>query len=462
MDAKVSSLLAVFARPISRLKRSSSESRPTRHSHAPLSHFDGSEYNFVLISPVIQPQRPVRTLRVKADENAPPTIPGPKTIHHRNKSSPAISTMLSAAGLKAPAKRTAFGDVSNTMNGVRPTKDDGAILVKPGVQVNDKPGPAVTDKKTTTFLKQASRPYSVSNLRGLLTGVSGSATTELPQKPALTETITLANSRKLMTKRPATTIFKDVGLPPIPEPVSKPVAEVKPTTTFKILTEPPLLPQIPVTAKAANVLESQPVPALDANVDGTDKPSAQPSTYSSEVEDSIALRSDGIYIDDKGNVQVYQEVESEPEEQHQTTYPEMKQTRTSLINAELYPTSNTNGLPASYPSLGARIPHAQPSQRSEPEEYWDEEEDYEEEGYVTARSFRSRGENTTGGATTVLFPQVNQKIKREIEAAKQLVEAERTPEEIEDECFDTSMVAEYGDEIFDYMRDLEVGNSGLT
>jgi G2/mitotic-specific cyclin 3/4 len=51
---------------------------------------------------------------------------------------------------------------------------------------------------------------------------------------------------------------------------------------------------------------------------------------------------------------------------------------------------------------------------------------------------------------------MNQKIKREIAAAKQYVEGSRTAEEIEDDSWDTSMVAEYGDEIFQYMRELEV------
>jgi hypothetical protein len=93
---------------------------------------------------------------------------------------------------------------------------------------------------------------------------------------------------------------------------------------------------------------------------------------------------------------------------------------------------------------------------SEPEEYWDDDEDYEDDGYVTARSYRSRSENTTGGATTVLFPKYNQKARREIALAKQLVESSRTSEDIEDELWDTSMVAEYGDEIFQYMREMEV------
>lgn len=100
-----------------------------------------------------------------------------------------------------------------------------------------------------------------------------------------------------------------------------------------------------------------------------------------------------------------------------------------------------------------------PPLASEPEEYWEEDEEeeiYDEQGYTTAHSYRSRGENTTGGATTVLFPKVTNKAKKELAEAKAIVESARTPEEIEDEAWDTSMVAEYGDEIFAYMRELEV------
>jgi hypothetical protein len=400
----------------------------------------------------------VRNIRVRADENIPPTLPGQKTIHQRNKSSPALSTMLGSAGLKAPAKRTAFGDVSNTINGVRPTKDDGSIAFKQGVQCNDKPIPAVADKKPTTFLKQASRPYSVSNLRGLLTGISGNTNTEVPLKPAAVESQTLANSRKTVTKRPATTIFKDVTLPALQEAAVKSQGETQTAATSIPLPKLSSLPEVPTLDEGPDTAQLQPVPASDASIDDIEKSSVQPSITSSEVEESAALRSDGIYIDEKGNVQIYQEVQPEADHKSQTTSIAPKPTYTGLTGPGAYPVSVADALPASYASVASSMPYIPPPPRAEPEEYWEEEEEenYEEEGYVTARSFRSRGENTTGGATTVLFPQVNQKIKREIEVAKQLVEAERTPEEIEDECFDTSMVAEYGEEIFDYMRDLEV------
>jgi hypothetical protein len=94
----------------------------------------------------------------------------------------------------------------------------------------------------------------------------------------------------------------------------------------------------------------------------------------------------------------------------------------------------------------------------EQEEYWDEEEDdeyYDADGYTTARSLRSRGDNTTGGVTLVLAPRVTKKTERELEAAKIFVEANRSAEDVEDEQWDTSMVAEYGDEIFEYMHSLE-------
>jgi G2/mitotic-specific cyclin 3/4 len=92
------------------------------------------------------------------------------------------------------------------------------------------------------------------------------------------------------------------------------------------------------------------------------------------------------------------------------------------------------------------------------EEYWDEDEDqeyYDADGYTTARSLRSRSDNTTGGVTLILAPRITAKTQRELEAAKQFVELNRSAEDVEDEQWDTSMVAEYGEEIFEYMHSLE-------
>ena len=51
---------------------------------------------------------------------------------------------------------------------------------------------------------------------------------------------------------------------------------------------------------------------------------------------------------------------------------------------------------------------------------------------------------------------MNQKIKREIIIVKLLIKGSRITEEIEDDYWDTNIIAEYRDEIFQYIRDLEV------
>lgn len=112
--------------------------------------------------------------------------------------------------------------------------------------------------------------------------------------------------------------------------------------------------------------------------------------------------------------------------------------------------------PAS-PRLSKPLP--EPPVASE-EEYWDEEEEeqelYEEPGYTTAHSYRSLGDNSTGGPTTIVAPNVTADVRRELEMAKAYVLEHQTEEEVEEEAWDVSMVAEYGEEIFTYMKELEV------
>lgn len=95
---------------------------------------------------------------------------------------------------------------------------------------------------------------------------------------------------------------------------------------------------------------------------------------------------------------------------------------------------------------------------SEPEEYWEEEEDgvCDEQGHTTLEPARYRNDNFTTGSTTILLPQIDNQTQQELAYAKEFVELNRTEEEIDDEAWDTTMVAEYGDEIFTYMRQLEV------
>lgn len=90
--------------------------------------------------------------------------------------------------------------------------------------------------------------------------------------------------------------------------------------------------------------------------------------------------------------------------------------------------------------------------RSEPDECWaEEDDDYYDDEMAALDTF-----DETTGIPPVLQPKVTARVQRELEDAKLEVQRTRTFDDIEEETWDVSMVAEYGDEIFEYMRELEV------
>ena len=404
------------------------------------------------------------------------TFGAQKTIHQRNKSSPALSSMVHAGNLKAAAKRTAFGDVSNTVNVSRPSKDDLAIGAKVEYYVTEKPVLIGENKKATALLRPAQRPSTISGLKGLLNNVTNSnaqinkksivetQSTVQAQQPiqSVQPAVQPSNIRKVLTKR-STAIFKDQAVAPIEKPLPTLQDQLPSTASVAPIQRDLLTCKVPSESKIQD--ESQAKPKRTQSkylVDYESREHAPESSSAPEsFEEAAAIRSDGIYIDDNGEVQVYQYMDGSgfPEENVDASDdgvplpPELKKT---LADAQLDQLLHTH---LNQSDLAPLHKH-QLATVAEPEEYWDDEEEeggYDEEGYVTARSYKSRGENTTSGATTVLFPKMNQKAKREIAAAKELIEGSRTKEEIDDETWDTTMVAEYGDEIFQYMRELEVG-----
>lgn len=398
-----------------------------------------------------------------------PAIGAQKTIHQRNKSSPALSSMLHAGGLKAAAKRTAFGDVSNTSNLSRPSKDDFAIGAKKDCNLSEKHIPLQLDKKPTALLRPAQRPLSVSRLKSLLNNVTNSnhypvTKQPLPEiQPPVQAAAQTANIRKVLTKR-NTTVFKDLS-------------QTQPEQEVLALHKEPLL-KVPIAPAHRDLVAQQGTQGMEGSekpqpkvrrttstypINAEDRPGN--STMPEPAEDNHVVRSDGVYIDDRGEIQLYQY----PEETDPLQEPSKVANQAVVAPADIKgsiedPALNllldeNHAAHQSEPGHNARLTSV-----SEPEEYWDEEEveeTYDEDGYVTARSYKSRGDNTTNGATTVLFPKMNQKVKRELAAAKELIESTRTNEEIDDESWDTTMVAEYGEEIFQYMKDLEVSGASM-
>ncbi|KAJ9198652.1 hypothetical protein DTO164E3_5123 [Paecilomyces variotii] len=373
-----------------------------------------------------KPQR----IRVRTDENAPLALPG-KTIHQRNKSTPALSALAQTAGLKTGMRRAAFGDVSNTTNPVRSARDDSALAGKNLPVVPEKGGVVIQEKKPTVLSQPAHRPLSVAGIKGILNNVGHSRSSDISGRQSSQPT---ANARKLLTKR-SNAVFKD----PVPSlPATKETVEV---STEEVKEDNP----------SQNIAPSQKEDTKDSE---TSETHVELSSDVEAPEKYSAVRSDGLIIDEEAEVKIYGDA---------CGVQESKGTKNDAARTASVDVGDQDiAIPVSkIPNDSINLAHARYEHgpaNSEPEEYWDDEDDENEEddGYVTARSYRSRGDNTTGGATTVLFPKYNQKVKREIAMAKQIVEATRTQEDIDDEDWDTSMVAEYGDEIFEYMREMEI------
>ncbi|KAJ5587060.1 uncharacterized protein N7459_002825 [Penicillium hispanicum] len=308
-----------------------------------------------------KPQR----IRVRGDENVPPSsFHANKAIHQRNKSTPALNVL--AQGAKNGTRR-AFGDVSNTKDVVRSSRDDSALVGKPTLQVVDNKAP---------LSQPAQRPMSVSGLKGLLNNV-----TAKPMNPA-----GKAQPASKSTKR-SNVVYRDQ---------LQPVAERE-------------------SSKEANHVRSAPHTGLpQETVSGNVKNIEKEGKLTTAV-------THGPIVDNLG---------------------------CELVVAESDITlSDTEESKAKAPAK-----HAVPV-TSDPEEYWDEDE--ENDSYL-ALGFPFRADNTTGGTITVIFPRITVGTKREILRAKSIVEAAQTEEEIMEDFYDSSMVAEYTSEIFLHLRTKEL------
>jgi G2/mitotic-specific cyclin 3/4 len=334
--------------------------------------------------------------------------------------------MMSVGGLKAAAKRTAFGDVSNTVKNLSSTHDDSAIAGKSAPQ--DFVKPVVPQENSAAFLRPAHRPLNAAGSKGpanaQLVPVLPDAVSKASQPQQLAEA-----SKRTLLKR-GTTIYKDTSETDQPPQTATERQDTAPTAHVH---------------QSLGPRQHKSQPQLKAEQPVLRRTQSKILTVEPLVN---ATTGDTIYQD-----AIEEQIPSPPKDSYEAYMKLMVENRDERAPEVSQATENA-----------VERPHRQLSAApvaSEPEEYWEEEEEeeiYDEQGYTTAHSYRSRGDNTTGGATTVLLPKVTNKVKKELAAAKEIVERSRTREEIDDEAWDTSMVAEYGDEIFAYMRELEVSS----
>lgn len=321
---------------------------------------------------------------------------------------------------KGAAKRAAFGDVSNTAKPIHAGRDDISLAGKKQTKGAEKA--ALIVEKKSSLAQPAQRPMSMAGMKGLLSNVPNAKPIEPSKQIAMQQQT--ANTRKILNKR--ATVFKDASEP------SNNKCEITSKETNTELEEgdnKASLAQASAAAKRTTTKEAATHEEAKPVLEDTE----ENSIVDSEVDEAekALLEAD----DDHCKVQDHSE---DPKPRELPAAPEVPEShRVAKAHRD---SASTSHAPA----------------QSEPED-WDEEDEHEEEdGYITARSYRSRGENTTGGATTVLFPKFTQQVRRELALAEQVVEATRTEEDIEDEWYDTSMVAEYSEEIFEYMREQEV------
>ncbi|TKA76458.1 hypothetical protein B0A55_06109 [Friedmanniomyces simplex] len=349
-----------------------------------------------------KPQRP-RALKVH-DENMPPpaiisgNAPG-KTLHQRTKSTPAFGSLLQEGAVKAANKKV-LGEVNAN---IRLIRDDSEVgKASPGKMVLHepvKPAPAA-------FARPATRPLAPKNLS------SQSIVQTTTQGAAKAEPV-----KKVVAKK-STKVLKEVQ----PEAeVKKPVSTAPVHQTLVAPKPAPIVTEKPVVAiQHQEVRKTESVPLRDENVA---RAPAKPANVAVNQMLPPGFASQQEYVN--------------------------FMTAQNAVHMHYQPA--VNGVHTVNGHAQYQLMDQQPV-----EHFYDieEEEYYCEDGYTTARSFGLRGEST-GGVTTVLAPKQSDKILKEIDDARVFVETTRSPEDIEDEQWDTSMVAEYGEEIFGYMRELE-------
>ncbi|KAF2140692.1 uncharacterized protein K452DRAFT_273437 [Aplosporella prunicola CBS 121167] len=369
-----------------------------------------------------KPQRPLRALRVR-DENAPPAVQA-KTIHQRNKSTPALSSLMQNGALKAAAKRTAFADVSNTSRVQHPVKDDLAVSGK-----GMKKDATLEISKSSTILRPAQRPNSTASQK--IPHQTDNSKENVPEPVAQP-----VQAKKITAKR-STAIFREpapVEVKPSKEPLA-PVQKPHSTRRERSNTAPELSPPAERMTQVETIAEE----TIEEHAPSVPREESTTSLQTAVVAEEnyghpVTQAADPLSRKEPKHATGHEQVElpeqkTQDVERHQV---ELLSAKDLLAVAEL----------------------------DKYEDYYDEEdEDYYDAdgytGYTTTRSLRPRADTTTGGVTVVLAPRVTARTRAELEAARQWVEDNKTAEDIEDEVWDTSMVAEYGDEIFEYMRALE-------
>ncbi|KAI1776237.1 cyclin-like protein [Hypoxylon cercidicola] len=394
-----------------------------------------------------KPYRPAFAAIHRGNENLPP-VTG-KTLHQRHKST---SSLLGAIPNQSniPVKRNGLNDIKT---GLKPAVSrDGPMPAK----ITGYPGGAVAVAQENrgaiskdAFLQPAQRPSKAIIPAASMNNIRSVAQDLLP-KPL---------SKQLTKRNAPIAVYNDnqpdKDMPNTHLEAAKSMAQQFSTYGTKFQS----------VGQGWTIIESQQAP-LEGRLHGfhMENPQllSQPqsndshSTASQAVQPSLTHRVE----DDVTEPLFLDAVEDLPNDNYPALVPKKPE------NWEPMPEGWESGLSHSPTSVEGQTVEIKPSDLQAPRpssvpiddqadlsDYEDDE--YDDQGYTTAHSVR---DNTTGGVTTVMVPpKLTKKGIAEIAAAKEIVESQRADADPDDdESWDISMVIEYGDEIFQYMKEVEM------
>lgn len=345
------------------------------------------------------------------DENA--VIPLKQFAHQRLKPTGNM-LVVTGGGLKTAAKRTALNEVSNVSKAIardepqHTGKTAGTLLVKP---------PVVSDKLYRPTQKSASQLGVKTDSTDKENHQSSIYSTSAQYQPIHNKTsISQPKAHTSGKQNRAAVIYKDDSHERLDVVLSTNVPAFQNTVQCQHNSEPRLAKET-LSQGVDKLVDSDSFP----NIELGENVMVQ---LVNEAKESVPIATDAS-------------VAADLNEKHKNIAHQNEQRATTYMD-----------------SKKGQVPSQ--SAVTEQEESWGEEDEYDDQGYTTTQAVKFRNDNFTSGSTTVVFPQIDSHAQDELAEAKQFVELNRSDEEIDDEAWDTTMVAEYGEEIFAYMRELEV------
>ncbi|KAI1075866.1 cyclin-like protein [Whalleya microplaca] len=428
-----------------------------------------------------KPYRPVRALPTQVDENQVPLGNlSNKTIHQRHKSTGNLLNMSATGSLKVAAKRNAFADLNNAPKPKPAASHDGSMATTKNstaptfARFKEQENQNYANPKEA-FLRPAQRPaksiVTSASMSHLRSAANESQLQPIKKqwgfgKPSARTSIAVYNDRQ-SEKDKLPTNLQDAK-PDTRQRVSSSSSRASSViyndaqsqnsdrrTTYDMSKE-----SLDLITEEAKDPAPEPYDNLYEYLKEHPKRYSQKSSNSSNnvAEQSVKPSAKYQYEDDITEtpyLDAVEEVQKENQYPVQALVEEPSMPAPSLAEPTTASTSNGKAVVKVANQLSHHTSSVPADDQAELSDYEDDDY-YDDQGYTTAHSYRSRGDNTTGGVTTVMVPpKLSKKGAAELEVARGIVESKRAIDDSQDDEWDISMVAEYGEEIFQYMKEME-------